>query len=81
MADETRTGPKLLSLRVGVQATLDLVWEGDTCWVVFNKRGAFRERVSAPLRNGQHMEAARFLAGVEALPAPLEDESDEQDPK
>jgi len=73
---------RVLSIHVGAQVTLDLVWQDDVCLVVFAERGALQRRTIAPLHPDQAMEAARFLAQVSPLPttAPPQDEEEETKP-
>ena len=71
--------PKVLSLRIGAQVSLDLVWQNDICLVVLAERGALNRRTIARLEVEQAMAAARFLARVNPLPPPPVDEVDEDD--
>ena len=71
-----REKPKVLAIRLGIQVTLDLVWQGDICLVVFAERGAVHRRTIAKLNPDQAMEAARFLARVDALPPTPTDEEE-----
>jgi hypothetical protein len=71
--------PKVLSLRIGAQVSLDLVWQNDICLVVLAERGALNRRTIARLEVEQAMAAARFLARVDPLPPlppPVEEDDD-----
>lgn len=88
MANDKPGASEVLSIRLGAQTSLDLVWEGGVCLLVLVKKGVLHTRTVARLEPEQAMAAARFMARVAplAMPMPLppplfdDDVSDGEEP-
>lgn len=63
--------PDMLSIRLGAQTSLDLVWKDDVCLLSLSKKGVLQHRTVARLEVDQAMAAARFMARVAPLTMPL----------